>query len=269
MLAWNCIRSEPWYRRQAFEAGLKRSGFEVRSGAGPGRPGDVLLIWNRYWASHQQAEKFEREGGLVLVAENGYLGHGGGSPKFQVHPKGPQPSSYYSLSEGWHNGRGKWPSGGPERFKALGVDLKPWRTDGDHILVCPNRSFGVGAQIMPPDWAERAAGRLRQQTKRPVRIRTHPGNDAPRRPLSEDLRDCWAVVCWSSSVAVHALADGIPTFIEAPYQIVKGAGATGSPDVPVMPDRLPHFERMAWSQWRIEELETGEPFRHLLFSPAS
>jgi hypothetical protein len=69
---------------------------------------------------------------------------------------------------------------------------------------------------------------------------------------------------WSSSAALHSLAAGIPTFIEAPYQIVKSAGASGSPDEPVMPERLPAFERMAFGQWRIEEIESGEPFRRLL-----
>ena len=97
-----------------------------------------------------------------------------------------------------------------------------------------------------------------------MRIRAHPGNDEPARKIGEDLKGAWAVFVWSSSVALHALAEGIPTYIEAPHQIVKGASASGPVDAPVIPDRQPHFERMAWAQWRLEELESGEPFRHLL-----
>jgi hypothetical protein len=264
--AFCLIRNQPWYRRQAFEEGLRKAGFDV-TGEAPkeGKKGDVLVIWNRYGGNHDLASRFESGGGLVLVAENGYIGAGGSCPKFDVHrPQGPNPDHYYTICEGWHNGRGRWPSGGPERFEALGIELKPWRTSGDHILVCPNRSFGVGNQVMPVDWAKTCSERLRRESKRPVRVRVHPGNDAPQRPIKADLEGAWAVVVWSSSVALHSLAAGIPTFIESPYQIVKGAGASGSVDEPVTPDRRPHFERMAWAQWQIREIESGEPFRRLL-----
>lgn len=228
----------------------------------------MLVIWNRYGANHEEALHFERLGGTVLVAENGYLGEGGRSPKFAVHPKGPTPGDYYALALGFHNGAGRWPVPDPidgaGRFAKLAVALRPWRQEGEHILVCPNRAFGVGAQVMRPDWGEQCAARLRKQTKRPVRVRPHPGNNAPARPLEADLEGAWAVVVWSSSVALHALAAGIPTYIEAPHQIVKGASARGPVDSPQLPERLPHFERMAWAQWTCAELETGEPFIRLL-----
>lgn len=263
------IRPQPWYRADAFARGLRAAGYEVRTDQPRGARGDVLLIWNRYAHWHAAATQFEREGGTVLVAENGYLGAGGTSPKFDVHPGGPKPHHYYALAVGWHNGRGWTPSGGPERFAALGVGLKPWRTEGGHILVAPNRSFGVGEQVMSQDWAERVLDRLRGRTARDVRIRQHPGNNAPLRPLAADLEGCWACICWSSGVAVHALAAGIPTFIEAPYHVLKGAGASGYADAPVMPDRLPVFERMAWAQWTCGEIETGEPFQKLLSENSS
>jgi hypothetical protein len=259
------IREQPWYRRQAFEQGLRTVGFEI-AGAPSGKPGpgDVLVIWNRYGNWHEAATRFEREGGRVIVAENGYIGRGGGAPKFQVHPGGPKPHDYYSVSWGWHNGRGTWPAGGPERFRALGVEVKPWRAEGGHVLVCPNRSFGVGAQVMAPGWAAARQADLQRATRRQVRVRAHPGNDAPQRPLEADLAGAWAVVVWSSSVAVHSLIAGVPTFIEAPWHVVKGAGATGSLDEPVMPERMPFLERMAWSQWTVAEIESGEPFRQML-----
>jgi hypothetical protein len=239
--------------------GLEKVGYRITQD----KNADLLLIWNRYGQNHLIAESFERQGRTVIVAENGYLGKGGVSPKFEVHPSGPKPESYYSLSIGWHNGRGVWPTG-RGRFSKLGVELKPWRTAGDHILVCPNRSFGVGKQVMPTDWASRTAQRLQDETRRPVRVRGHPGNDAPRKPLEADLDGAWAVIIWSSSAGVHALQHGIPVFVEAPWWVMKGVSATGPLDNPVMPDREPHFERMAWHQWTLEEIESGEPFSHLL-----
>lgn len=260
------IRDAPWYRASAFARGLKAAGYEKVFHGAPvnAQSGEVLVIWNRYGHTHEVASAFERDGGTVIVAENGYLGAGGTSPKFDVHPGGPQPHHYYSLSLGWHNGRGKWKVGGSERFAALGVELTPMRKSGKHVLVCPNRSFGVGEQVMRPDWADRCAERLRKETSREVRIRRHPGNNSPARPLAEDLKDAWAVYIWSSGAGIHSLLAGIPTFVEAPYWIMKGASASGSVEDPKMPVRDEHFQAMAWAQWTCAEIETGEPFRHLL-----
>lgn len=265
MRAFSLIRSQPWYRREAFAAGLKAAGHEVQHREPDRYDRDTLLvIWNRYGQTHELAKHVEAGGGRVLVAENGYLGAGGSAPKFDVHPGGPRPHHYYSLSEGWHNGRGAWRAGGAERFAALGVELKPWRTSGGHILVCPNRSFGVPPQVMPEGWAEACAARLRKQTDRPVRVRNHPGNDQPQRPLALDLEGAWAVFIWSSGAGVHALAEGVPTFCEAPYWILKNAAASGSVEQAIITEREPAFQRMAWAQWTLREIETGEPFRCLL-----
>ena len=271
MRAHSLIRPQPWYRAEAFAQGLRAAGHEV-SLEPPGRcdRDTLLVIWNRYGGMHETARKVEAGGGTVIVAENGYLGRGGTQPKFDVHPGGPQPHHYYSVALGWHNGRGRWVYGGPERFAALGVKLKDWRTAGEHVLVCPNRSFGVGEQVMPTDWADRTAARLGKSTMRRIVIRRHPGNDSPKRPLAADLANAWAVVIWSSGAGVHALIDGIPVFCEAPYWILKGAAAHGPIDAPVLPDamtRQAHFEYMAWAQWTLKEIESGEPFRYLLRAP--
>lgn len=265
MQAYCLIREAPWYRREAFTSGLRAAGHNVLLRT-PERfgPDTLLVIWNRYAHWHDIACRVEQGGGRVLVAENGYVGAGGGHPKFQVHPAGPKPDHYYALAEGWHNGGGRWPSGGAERWERLGVELKPWRSTGEHILICPNRSFGPPSRAMHPDWAARCAERLRKQTKRPIRIRAHPGNNAPKRPIEADLEGAWAVVVWSSSAGVHALIAGVPVFCEAPFWVVKDAAARGSVDAPEMPEREPHLARMAWAQWTCEEIATGEPFRRLL-----
>jgi hypothetical protein len=262
LLAFSLIRSQPWYRAEAFAKGLKAAGYSVSQNHPVGAPGNVLVVWNRYNHWDDAASRFEKQGGTVLIAENGYLNADGSSPKFSVH-KGPKPHDYYALGLGFHNDHTKVLASGSQRFRDLGIELKPWRTEGDHILVCPNRSFGRPERIMPPDWAEKAQKRLQSLTKRPVRVRSHPGNNAPQRPLSEDLKGCWAVYVWSSSVAVHALAAGIPCFIEGGYQILKPASATGSPDNPVCPERLPHFETLANGQFQLREIERGEPFKLL------
>ena len=258
--AYNLTRREVHYRHDAFSAGLAAAGYQVREGAQPqGRPGDVLVVWNRYGHYHEAASRFEAGGGTVIVAENGYLAPGGGSPH------GLNPRTWFALGRGAHNDSTAVPEGGPERWTALGVDLKPWRRDGRHVLVCPNRSFGTPGRIMPPDWGNDVCRRLAKLTKREIRLRAHPGNDAPKKPLAEDLRDCWAMVIWASSAGVHALVAGIPVICESPKWICKPASwFLAEIENPPQPDRLGAMQRLAWAQWSVAEIAAGTAFRRLL-----
>lgn len=267
MQAYCLIRNQPWYRCEAFVSGLESAGHRTQLKL-PSHPSKntLLVIWNRYGEAHEIACAVEAAGGKVIVAENGYLGAGGSSPKFDVHPHGPKDEHYYALSLSHHNGGGTWPTGGGARWDALGIELKPWRDGGGHMLVCPNRSFGIPGRMMHPDWAQRKADQLRKQFPGvEVRVRSHPGNNAPARPLSEDLKGACAVYVWSSTAGLHSLIEGIPTFCDAPFWIAKDA-ARESFDKP-NPDRLPVFQRLAWAQWTLREIYAGIPFRHLLPAP--
>lgn len=257
MRAYCLIREQPVYRRGAFVKGLRAAGYDVLLRPPPLRieEGDVLLIWNRYGANHEAALRVAEQEGVVLVAENAYVGNDR------------EKRTLFALARDGHNGRGAWPFGGAERWLALGLSIAPWREDGEHVLICPNRSFGTPGGIMPLCWAEDVAKRLRKVTQRPVRIRPHPGNDPPRKPLVEDLAGAWAVVIWSSSAGCEALLRGIPVLCEAPYWICKSATQSSLARVE---DRFPEdkrtaaFERLAWAQWSVKEIESGEPFSHLL-----
>lgn len=268
--AWIGIREQPHYRRDAFAAGLRACGYDVRFGVPDDiLPGDVVCGWNRYMLWHDIATRAEAAGALYLCAENGYLGPGGVSPH-QMEPR-----EWYALALGGHNGSGACPSGDSSRWDALGVDLKPWRTDGEHILVCPNRSFGRPDLIIPLRWADDVKARLERVTKRPVRIRPHPGNGKQQRPLADDLAGAWACMIWSSSAGVQALIRGVPVVCEAPAWICRQAAIlTKAPDDESMLESFPRFgdnvarraalRALAWAQWHVGELATGEPFARLI-----
>lgn len=261
MKAFCRIRDQPVYRRDAFLRGLVNAGYDVAPiYAEPvGAPGDVLVIWNRYGDNHELASRFERAGGKVVVAENGYVG---------VDRNNRQ---RYALALAGHNGSGSWPVGDGQRWNALGIELQPWRTEGTHILICPNRSFGMPGFIQPGNWPAIIADRVRAVTRRPIRIRPHPGNEPPRKSLSEDLADAWACVIWSSSAGCEALIAGIPVFQCAPWWSMGSAACTDLKllDNPPLPYRMAACWSVAWQQWHVKEIESGEPFQHLLHrSPA-
>lgn len=268
--AFNLVRDQPVYRRQAFSAGLAAAGYEVTHRRPMScEPGQLLLIWARYGENHVLAEKFEKGGGIVLVAENGYLGPGGISPHHS------DTRTTYALARGWHNDASAIPRRSPERFDALGVDLKPWRADGGHILVCPNRSFGAPGRLMPSNWANEAAARLRKVSKREIRIRPHPGNHAPKRPLADDLAGAWATVIWSSSAGVHSLIAGVPVVCEAPFWIAKTATFSNLDELEragawkhgigyLSGYRDDALHRLAHGQFHLDEITSGYAFRAVL-----
>lgn len=251
------VKANPHYRRDAFEAGLKANGFKLVNRLDDPGPGDALLTWN-LTGLDRLASLFKQRGGKVIVAENAYLSPAG-VPQM------------YALSEGGHNGAGRIPFVAEEsRWRALGVELKPWRRDGKHILVAAQRGIGAKDMASPHGWHQRFAEKLQRATKRHVRIRAHPGHAGKGRSLAEDLRDAWAVVIWNSSVGVHALAAGIPVFYAAPHWICSRAAVplTAGADIerPNLSylDREEAMKRMAHGQFHYQEIATGEPIRRVL-----
>jgi hypothetical protein len=254
--ALNLLRAAVHYRKDAFNEGLRANGFAVVDGLRDPGPGDVLVIWNRYGRSDDEAARFEAAGATVLVAENGYLG------------KAWQGSDWYALARGHHLGAGEWHHGGPERWAAVGVECAPWRDSGKHskdILVLGQRGIGERGIASPFEWAERAAMRLPNS-----RIRQHPGTAPPRVALVDDLFTVGAVATWSSGAALQALLMGTPVWFNMP-QWIGGPAATPLGQwqrgaLPLRDDvaRLGMFERLAWAMWTLDEVRSGEAIAMVL-----
>ncbi len=243
------------YRRDEFMAGLQRVGFTPKSipERSPG-PADVLLIWNRVQAFEQYIRPYEVVGARVIVTENGYI-------------PGQDGAKRYALALGLHNGAGQWPVGGGERLEKLNPLIQPWRTGGDDVLLLPQRGIGSRGVAMPPHWAQDQYRGLPGRTRRKIVLRRHPG------PLKtepyDDLARAHCAVTWGSGAAIKALAFGVPVFhafdrwIGAPAALpLVGADL----ECPKMDDgaRLAMLERLAWAQWEISEIQSGEAFAWLM-----
>jgi hypothetical protein len=253
------IRTNVHYRHEAFLKGLVAAGFSVQSKPlrNIGRD-DILVIWNRGQLFQYEAKRHEQAGSRIVVAENGYTD--------AVDGDGHQ---WFSLALDHHNGLGKWWIEDTPRFPRMGLNLRPWRQEGAHVLVLPQRGIGAPGVAMPQSWPRNIVNRLKQVTSRPIKVRPHPGLKSLARPLDPDLEGCHAVVTWGSGAAVKSIMLGVPAIYELAGWIGASAARYGLESIenPFLGDRMPMLERMAWSQWTVAEIASGLAFRTLLQVP--
>jgi hypothetical protein len=178
-------------------------------------------------------------------------------------------------SENWNNIR-----------RDYNIDLKPWRTSGNHILITLQRPLGWsmrGYNLMT--WLETVFTKIRQYSDRPIVIRWHPGDwkayptyeqllkqynavVSPReRHITEDLVNCWALVCHNSTPSAVAPIEGIPSFI-TDDPAYSQAGDIANTDFslienPNMPDREQWVRKLAQCHWSFEDLRSGRCWAHM------
>jgi len=252
------LRDNVHYRLEGFVEGLKRIGYEVLIGqpARPLEPNDVAVIWNKTARSGACIEAARRGGGAIIVAENGY--HGWDAEGRQT----------YAMALDGHNGSGRWFAGDRTRLDALGIEFQPWKElrRENKVVIAAQRGIGAPQMASPHAFAEGIADQIRRVGWQPY-IRQHPGRHKSETTLAQDLEDARALVVWSSNCATEALIRGIPVFYCAPNIVTSAAATRWSPGglpAPPMPEREPAFERMAWAQWFVDEIESGEAMRTLL-----
>lgn len=163
-----------------------------------------------------------------------------------------------------------------KRFSRLNIPIRPWREKGRHILVVGMSGKGAAAAgFNPQQWERQTIDRLRGLTNRPIHFRPKP-NYISKRPipgsiyrpdetLAEALRDCHAVVCLHSNVAIDAMLAGVPAFCE--YGAASAIAMTDLEQIenPELPAGRAQFANdLAFTQWNINEMRTGEPWSHMV-----
>jgi len=169
--------------------------------------------------------------------------------------------------------------------KKMQLELKPYRTHGNHLLVCLQRNGGwsMGGQSVSA-WIDDTLAKIRQYSDRPVILRPHPGDktiydfsrhlkqfanvtvSSPSDSLIDNLRDCWAVINHNSSPAVAAAIEGFPIFLTDPdnSQCREIANTDFSLlENPDMPQRQAWLNRLAMFHWDFDDLRQGRCWEHM------
>ena len=161
-----------------------------------------------------------------------------------------------------HSGQGE--SSG-ERFKGLALEIKPWRENGDHIVVCQQSdSFMRDIAGWKSDWLTEARRSMMLSTNRRLRIRTWDRDKARvAATLPNDLKNAWALATYSSAAAVTALLAGVPVACCAGVCYSMGVRVIDVEHPLYPPDRERFFGVLADNQFTLDEMKSGVAWKAL------
>ena len=171
----------------------------------------------------------------------------------------------------------------------LNLVEKPWRNDGDNILVCLQRDNGWNAKGFDQEaWLKKTIKKIRHLTDEPIKIRAHPGDlnpsgkkskrdwswvnqfsgcelvDSMHTTLHQSMKTARCAVYYNSSSSVLSVLEGIPTFVSEEGAVTWDVANHNIKNIlnPFMPDRTQWFNDLAQAHWTLKQSQNGEIYRH-------
>ena len=174
------------------------------------------------------------------------------------------------------------------RADHLGLVCKPWRSNGDFILICGQHDKSLQWQGMPSmsQWLLDTIDTIRTHSERPILFRPHPRCPLPtienefknvyrqqpvQLPNSYDDFDMGfdnvhATVSYSSNPGVHSIINGIPAFVgtsSLAYDVANDIDFLHDIENPMMPDRTQWLNDYAHTEYTLDEIAQGIPLKRL------
>ena len=214
---------------------------------------DVDVIWSVLWHGRMAKNKDiwvrnQRLSKPTIVLEVGGIQRGS---TWKVGLNGINRDAYWGDS-----------NNDDSRKRVLGLEVKPWRTKGEYILVCGQHDKSLQWQGMPrmSNWFLNTYDEIRKHTDRPIIFRPHPRCRLPEieRGLRHVYRqepqhvngtydsfdmgfnDVHCTVSYSSNPGVHSIIEGVPAFVSThslAYDVANDIDFLHDIENPVMPDR--------------------------------
>ena len=259
---------------EAFEHSLRAAGHTVVYND---MNADVAVIWSvlfhgRMAGNKQVWKTYRNSNRNVVVLEVGGIKRG---TTWKVGLNGINRSAYFG------------PSGmDGVRSRKLGLELKPWRTDGEYILICGQHDKSLQWQDMPrmSQWVMNTIDALQMHYDYPIIFRPHPRcrleaierqykNVYRQDPVhiagtyddfDMQFQNVKYTVSWSSNPGIHSVIGGVPAFV-GPHSLAFDVGCPHllMVDNPHMPDRQQWLNDYAWTEFTVEEISQGLPLKRL------
>ena len=174
------------------------------------------------------------------------------------------------------------------RSDLLGLKLKPWRTDGEYILIAGQHNKSLQWKNMPriSNWFLQTYDTIRKHTDRPILFRPHPRcrlehierglknvyRQEPRHlkgtydDFDMSFKNIWATISHSSNPGIHSVISGVPSFVSPSnlaYPVANDISNLHDIENPAMPDRTQWLNDYAWTEFTVEEISQGIPLKRL------
>jgi hypothetical protein len=271
---YGALNSKPVF--DAFAHSLVAAGHDVVWNS---NVSDVDVIWSVLWNGRMVQNKSIWDRNLaqskpVVVLEVGGIKRG---ITWKVGLNGINRTAYFGEQ---NNGR--------SRASNLGLVCKPWRSDGDFILICGQHDKSLQWKNMPrmSDWFLNTYDKIRKYTERPIIFRPHPRCRLPhierglRHVYRQEPRhvtntyddfdmqfdNIWATISHSSNPGIHSIISGVPSFVSnssLAYDVANDIDFLHDIESPVMPDRQQWLNDYAHTEWTVEEIAQGLPLKNL------
>lgn len=259
----------------AVKAGAAKHGDEVvgEQGFDEVRDVDGLVLFGIGGNSREVFDAYQRAGKHVVFWDKGYTRGGGW---FRVAVNSFQPLDALQR---------EWPA---DRFKALGINLPWYSTRGRCILFdgASNKFClwqGLGDWI---DWGARLLRTIRAHTDLPIVYRPRPshnnelekarlaqaaesvrGVEFSDGPLAQDFARAQIVVSYGGNIGWEAALHGLAHFaigdsIARPISETEWS-RVGRPYIPTERERREWAQAVAYQQWTLPEIASGEAWRHI------
>lgn len=159
--------------------------------------------------------------------------------------------------------------------------LKPWRSEGRHILILCQRPKGWNMFGNDQDhWLDKTISKIRKYSQRPIVVRMHPGDGtrfkqiekiqkrhgkaisiSEKENIRDELVNCWCAVGYNSTPNVVSAIEGVPVYLEDPKH--SWAADIAFTDLslienPPMPDRSEWIHKISNIHWSNDEVKSGK-----------
>ena len=267
---FGALNSKPVF--EAFEHSLITNGYTVTHND---PSADINVIWsvlfNGRMAGNQAVWEQKKP---TIVLEVGGINRG---TTWKVGLNGINRDAYFSEQ---NNDR--------TRADSLGLVCKPWRSNGDFILICGQHDKSLQWQGMPrmSNWFLETYDEIRKHTERPILFRPHPRcrlehierglknvyRQQPTQILGTyddydmGFNNVWATVSYSSNPGIHSVLAGVSAFVgtsSLAYDVANDIDFMHDIENPMMPERQQWLNDYAHTEYTIEEISQGIPIKRL------
>lgn len=178
----------------------------------------------------------------------------------------------------------------PMRAKNMGLTLDPWQdNDKEFITIATQRPDSLQWTNMgtTENWLYFLIPEIKRRTDRPIVIRPHPRDkitnwksvsnnhknvyfDIPKSVGEYDsvnfediLKRTHILINYCTSPAIEAVMRGVPVIVGEPSMAWDMRTEIENIENPNKPDRHMWLDRLAHTEWRVDEIESGIPWKRL------